>query len=126
MRHLLRTIALATLLSLGLAGSSQAYDWGLGFGGCGYGVGNIPTPPYFALHPPVYYSDIVARPYGLSPYAYPGWVGAPGAAFVAPVRPLLVANPYMAGAKAVVAAPANEVAPQLVINPHYAPSVAKR
>lgn len=27
--------------------------------------------PYFAEHPPVYYSRPVARPYGYSPYAYP-------------------------------------------------------
>lgn len=27
------------------------------------------TPPYFALHPPVYYGDRYYRPYGDSPYA---------------------------------------------------------
>lgn len=31
-------------------------------------LGYIPTPPYFALHPPVYYSHPVAVPYGMSPY----------------------------------------------------------
>ncbi len=31
--------------------------------------------PYYAVHPPVYYSHIVPRPYGYSPYAYvPGYV----------------------------------------------------
>jgi hypothetical protein len=31
--------------------------------------------PYYAVHPPVYYSHIVPRPYGYSPYAYvPGIV----------------------------------------------------
>lgn len=36
-----------------------------------HAIGNIPTPPYFSLHPPVYYSRPVARTYGYSPYAYP-------------------------------------------------------
>lgn len=27
--------------------------------------------PYFAAHPPVYYSHVVARPYGWSPFPYP-------------------------------------------------------
>ena len=36
-----------------------------------YEMGNIPTPPYFALHPPVYYSRPVARTYGYGPWAYP-------------------------------------------------------
>ena len=29
------------------------------------------SPPYFAQFPPVYYSGIVRRPYGISPYAAP-------------------------------------------------------
>ncbi len=36
-----------------------------------YEMGNIPRPPYFALHPPVYYSRPVARTYGYGPWAYP-------------------------------------------------------
>lgn len=31
--------------------------------------------PYFAQNPPVYYSYPVKRPYGLSPYPFPGTVG---------------------------------------------------
>jgi hypothetical protein len=31
----------------------------------------IDTMPYFALHPPVYYSRHVARTYGFSPFALP-------------------------------------------------------
>ena len=63
-----------------------------GFGGGGWGYGNnnddccndlygFPGDwrriPFFALHPPVYYSAPVARPYGYSPFAYPGWVTTP-------------------------------------------------
>ena len=49
-----------------------------------YGVGRIPTPPYFSLHPPVYYSYPVARPYGYSPYAYPPYIMTPEPAEPAP------------------------------------------
>jgi hypothetical protein len=34
--------------------------------------------PYYAVHPPVYYSDIVPRPYGYSPYAYVPGIVTPG------------------------------------------------
>ncbi len=49
-----------------------------------YGIGRIPTPPYFSLHPPVYYSYPVARPYGYGPYAYPPYVMTPELAQPAP------------------------------------------
>lgn len=29
----------------------------------------VPSPPYFALHPPVYYGQRYSRPYGVSPFA---------------------------------------------------------
>jgi hypothetical protein len=54
---------------------------GFGFGGfgCGFGCeglygctlgGNDERIPFYALYPPVYYSHIVARPYGWTPFAY--------------------------------------------------------
>lgn len=46
--------------------------------------------PYFAEHPPVYYSAPVARTYGLSPYAYP-----PTYEPAVPVEPLMVPNPHV-------------------------------
>ena len=42
-----------------------------------YNQGFIPVPPYFALHPPVYYSAPVPRSYGYSPFPYPGTVPTP-------------------------------------------------
>jgi hypothetical protein len=33
--------------------------------------GQIPVPPYFALHPPVYYNGIDYQRYGRTPFAYP-------------------------------------------------------
>jgi hypothetical protein len=62
----------------------QAQGWGNGYGGgWGWGGGyyNVmiddQRPPYFALHPPVYYSYPVPRTYGYSPFAYPGCVPTP-------------------------------------------------
>lgn len=59
-------------------------------------LGYIPTPPYFALHPPVYYSHPVAAPYGVSPY--PITSISPGATVVADrsvPKPEVVINPYV-------------------------------
>ncbi len=48
--------------------------------------------PYYAMHPPVYYSYVVPRPYGYSPFAYP-----PGTFTPEPRRaePLVVPNPFV-------------------------------
>ena len=49
--------------------------------------------PYFALHPPVYYSQPVPRPYGWSPFAYPPGVMTPNVA----CEPLTIENPHVEG-----------------------------
>ena len=77
-------------------------NWGGGFNNI-YGpyswnrtLGYIPTPPYYALHPPVYYSHPVAAPYGLSPY--PITSITPGSTVVAErsiPKPEVVINPYV-------------------------------
>ena len=71
MKHLLGLIVACTLVfassqqasaqlgcGLGPGGyggfGGNGYGWGLGFYGSPYLSGRIPTPPYFALHPPVY------------------------------------------------------------------------
>ncbi len=61
-------------------------------GGQSYINGQIPIPPYFALHPPVYYSAPVPRSYGYSPYAYPGYAPTPPAPVL--VEPEVVENQY--------------------------------
>lgn len=90
-----------------------------------YRAGRIPVPPYYALHPPVYYGSQVRRPYGYSPYAnYPVMQPTRVLAFEQPVvgvPGLLIENPYLppqapAAAKNSVAAPQ----PTLVLNP-FAP-----
>ena len=76
---------------------------GVGFGGFGgttfstiwdlYLRGDIPIPPYFALHPPVYYSYPVPRTYGYSPFAYPGHVRTPDVTMHE--EPTTIVNPYV-------------------------------
>ena len=54
----------------------------------------IQEPPFFAKYPPVYYSHIVPRPYGISPFAAPPGIApielnTPGAV------PLTIDNPFL-------------------------------
>lgn len=60
-----------------------------------YASGRIPTPPYFAIHPPVYYSYPVPRSYGYSPFAYPGIVATPEVLNASPPKPAEVINPHV-------------------------------
>lgn len=82
-----------------------SYPVAVGYGGgcCGngyfgdggftnlYNQGFIPVPPYFALHPPVYYSAPVPRTYGYSPFPYPGSVPTPEVV----MGPEEILNPYV-------------------------------
>ena len=85
----LTIVCLATLLMFtALPNLAQAWD-GYGHGGFRranravfgmwgrspsslYNLGHIPVPPYFALHPPVYYGQRVFRTYGESPFPRSG------------------------------------------------------
>lgn len=59
-------------------------------------LGYIPTPPYFALHPPVYYSHSVAVPYGMSPYPIVSYSPVFEAMAQRPMpEPQVVINPYV-------------------------------
>jgi hypothetical protein len=75
--------------------------WGQSYYGQGMNQGINRVPPYFALHPPVYYShETIRRPMGPSPFAYPGWYtpSAQRAAVVAAVPaspPFMIENPYV-------------------------------
>lgn len=68
-------VMLAALFAAAPAASAQGCDGWYG-GGWGYGMGYLYNSldynvPYFAAHPPVYYSYPVPRTYGYSPFAYP-------------------------------------------------------
>jgi hypothetical protein len=84
--------------------------------------------PYFALHPPVYYSHPVPRTYGYSPFAYGPWVMTPDAAH-AP-QPLTIINPYVpdANQKSAIEASDRSTAistqpePLVIINPYVTPT----
>ena len=58
-----------------------------------YNVYSFGRLPHFAQFPPVYYSHPVARPYGYSPYAYPGWVQTPNPSPVH-IAPVIIQIPY--------------------------------
>lgn len=125
--------AFAAILFPAAAQAQYPYG-GYGYGGWGqanYGQGVYQgsnfRPPYFALHPPVYYNhEIIRRPMGASPFAYPSWYAPPSqqvaasAPYQAP-QPLMVENPYV---KAKAPAPANasieQPASLEVTNPYVA------
>ena len=90
-----------------------------------------PNPPYFAMHPPVYYDRIVPRAYGISPFAVPPGVMPVENEVRKIVAPKSVKNPYFqpADRKARQASDPVETGgnqprfqkagSKKVINPHY-------
>lgn len=108
MKNIIGMAVVAFALVLGASAEpaqAQHHGYGaLGYGGIGgYGLlglnggayrsGRVPTPPYFALHPPVYYSQPVPRPYGHSPFAYPGTHETPAPAPVK--KAAMITNPHV-------------------------------
>src|SRR3954454_22395889 len=76
--------------------------------------------PYFALHPPVYYSTPVPRTYGYSPFAYPPDVMTPDV--VEESKPVTINNPYVPAAPAepkTDRAASNSISPEplVIVNP---------
>ena len=124
---------LCSMLLLGSAflsmitGSAGAYDWrSHGYAGCGYAgywAGWVTGPrsytsqdiPYFAKHPPVYYSHPIARPYGYFPYAYLPAADTRAAVTVVVVTPEVVRNPYVTGEA--VERKAEKLGPLRIVNP---------
>lgn len=91
-------IAAATLGGLMTSAAADAYWWqgaGVGIGGL-YRSLDYPTErrvPYFAAHPPVYYSQPVPRTYGYSPFAYTPDTRTPDV--VPAMQPVEIVNPYV-------------------------------
>jgi hypothetical protein len=100
---LIAAIPLVAIAMLAVERSCEAQDIGYRFGvGYGYaqpyyGFQNQNRYiPYFAQHPPVYYNDqIVARSYGVSPYAAPPGI-TPVEMTMTP-QPVVIENPYFKG-----------------------------
>ena len=81
-------------------------NWSWGPYSLNRSLGYIPTTPYYALHPPVYYSHNVAVPYGMSPYPISSY--SPGASYAVErsiPEPQVVINPYVQAEEAAVEAP---------------------
>jgi len=97
-----RSLAVLALLVTALicmpATSRADCGYGLGlsslnaFGSSGsvYGLGLVPVPPYYAIHPPVYYGHRVFRSYGDSPLAR-----HPAPAPVVQARARMILNPHV-------------------------------
>jgi hypothetical protein len=121
-RQLLALFALAAMLAcvplnsahaVGAVGGHAHGGRGHGFGGgfgIGYGGGGgygwdvselyrqlYNNLPYFALHPPVYYSEPVPRTYGYSPFAYPPGTMTPE--IMSEPQPVTINNPYVPATK---------------------------
>jgi hypothetical protein len=85
--------------------------------------------PYFALHPPVYYSHPVPRTYGYSPFAYGPWVMTPD---TPPPAPVTIMNPFVPKADKASTSEASDRSaattpqpqPLVIVNPYVTPSRA--
>ena len=94
MKHILALlVAIAAVSMFGTSSASaqgfnNGYQFGAGINGnCGGFARGFQReqPPYFAKFPPVYYSHIVKRPYGVSPYAAPAGIAPVEMSVPAPV-----------------------------------------
>jgi hypothetical protein len=98
--------------------------------GYGHGYGYLYNSldyrvPYFAAHPPVYYSYPVPRTYGYSPFAYPPQVMTPDV--VEPTAgPVEIINPYVPSSRGArpeadsTAKSMSQPQPLVIINPFVA------
>jgi len=114
------------------AATAQGCDGCYGGGGWGYGMGYLYNSldynvPYFAAHPPVYYSYPVPRTYGYSPFAYPPYTMTPDVV-MGEEHPVTIINPYVPSSQQTPAADADQSAaasqanrqpqPLVIINPY--------
>ena len=114
---MIRNVCLSIVVIVCLLAPAQAdaywpyYGYGgFGYGNYGYGWGfnqatnYVPSPPYYAIYPPVYYAPyITARHYGASPFAWSGGMEpityTPEPQPAAGPDPVIIENPFVAGAK---------------------------
>lgn len=82
-----------------------------------YRLGHIPVPPYFALHPPVYYGEQVSRSYGASPFAWRGYQPE----VMKPAKPEVTLNPHVVPLpkSKVESLQVDERSAKVMLNPFY-------
>lgn len=85
---------------------------GPGYGGSIYSSGKLFVPPYFAVHPPVYYGQRVRMHYGDSPFAASSsrWSSARSG-------PVVIVNPHMTVGDA--GSVADRAGPRIIENPYF-------
>ncbi|MBI1903993.1 MAG: hypothetical protein HYS13_23070 [Planctomycetia bacterium] len=113
MQSIVRLSILAALAVLLSAGSARA-DW------CyapyhHYGIEHV---PYYALHPPVYYSYPVPRTYGYSPFAYPPGTMTPELQ-IREVKPKVIENPHVPQAEKTSTDRTAAARPKVIVNPYF-------
>lgn len=120
---------------LTLSSAAMADCGGMGFGfinGFGGGYSNYGaqsynnfTPPYFALHPPVYYGQRYSRPYGASPYAAGPQlqINSEYAPARRVDRSMVIENPHMVPMETIIAPPGvvsrQSMQPLVIENPYF-------
>ncbi|HTU26872.1 MAG TPA: hypothetical protein VMF30_15805 [Pirellulales bacterium] len=106
------------------ANSAQAQIFAPSYGFAGgtgpYNLYIQDTPPFYAMYPPVYYSQPYSRSYGWSPFAYPPGFGTPQTSLTSPqgVQTSAVYDQNAVPAPETVAV----VQPLTIENPFYKPS----
>jgi hypothetical protein len=138
MKMMKLTMLCAVLCGLSIGSTptrGDDFDWGAWWRGgrpfvnwsSAYRSGSIPVPPYYAIHPPVYYGVRVTRAYGYSPHANdPPFTMSRSLAFSTAhetILPVTVENPYAMEPTVGSITPPQE-SPRLVINPFVVPEVA--
>ena len=109
------------------ASADDCASYGYGYPGFNRSYRSDRQIPYFAEHPPVYYSFPVPRTYGYSPYAYPGTYRTPEIE-IAPA-PAMIENPHVTPEAVEPSAKAEPESdstalrsvprPLVVVNPYY-------
>jgi hypothetical protein len=133
-RVLVGLVALSVLTGASDSQALAQFGWWGAWPGCypylsapyTYSYGSVPTPPYFAIHPPVYYGPRIRMAYGHSPIARPPLtvvdVGTRGESPEAPLQTgLAIRNPFVADASAQSGHATVAARPQIVVNPYFSP-----
>jgi hypothetical protein len=108
-----RHLALAMLVAWGICAAQASAQWGDSL--VAYADSRV---PYFALHPPVYYSQPVPRAYGYSPFPYPPEMITPNPQFRS-AAPSVIHNPYATAAWQTGSTPGTSIpSPLRIKNPY--------